>query len=93
MRLNPQKCIFAIKAGKFLGFMLTHRGIEPNPDKCKAILDMKSPTSVKDVQCLTGRITSLSRFLVASTWKVSPFFTLLKKESNFEWTTKCEVAF
>ena len=50
MRLNPQKCAFAIKVGKFLGFMLTHRGIEANPDKCQAILEMKSLTSVKEVQ-------------------------------------------
>ena len=49
MRLNPQKCVFAVEAGKFLGFMLTNRGIEVNPDKCKAILEMKSPSSLKDV--------------------------------------------
>ena len=73
--------------------MLTNRGIEVNPDKCKAILEMKSPSSVKDVQHLTGRITSLSRFLAASAWKASPFFSLLKKESNFEWTSECEAAF
>ena len=66
MRLNPHKCVFAVKAGKFLGFMLTNRGIEANPDKCKAILEMKSPSSVKDVQRLLGIIASLSRFLVAS---------------------------
>ena len=92
MRLNPHKCIFAIEAGKFLGFMLTHWGIEAN---LKAILDMKSPNFVKDVQCLTGRIASLSRFLAASAQKVLPFFTLLKREreSNFEWMPKCEAAF
>ena len=50
MRLNPQKCAFAIKARKFLGFMPTHRGIEANPDKCRAIMGMKSPTSIKQVQ-------------------------------------------
>ena len=80
MRLNPQKCVFAIEAWKFLGFMLTHQGIEVNPDKYQAILKMKNTTSVKDVQCLTRRITSLSRFLAASAQKASPFFTLLKKE-------------
>ena len=49
MRLNPAKCTFAVEAGKFLGFMLTQRGIEANPDKCQAILNMKSPTCVKEV--------------------------------------------
>ena len=79
MRLNPHKCVFAVKAMKFLGFMLTNRGIEANPDKCKEILEMKSPSSVKDVYRLTGRIASLSRFLAASSRKASLFFSLLKK--------------
>ena len=93
MRLNPQKFVFAVEAGKLLGFMLTNRGIEANLDKCKAILEMKSPSSMKDVQCLMGRITSLSRFLVALARKASPFFSLLTKENNFEWTSECEAAF
>ena len=50
MRLNPQKCTFAVQAKIFLGFMLTHRGIEANPDKCQSILKMKSLTSIKEVQ-------------------------------------------
>ena len=54
---------------------------------------MKSPTSVKEVQCLIGRIASLCRFLVASAWKALPLFALLKKEGIFKWTPECEVAF
>ena len=46
MRLNPEKCIFKVGRGKFLGFMITHRGIEANPDKCTSILEMHSPTNV-----------------------------------------------
>ena len=61
MRLNPKKCVFVVEARKFLSFMLIHRGIEANPNKCQAILEMKSPTSVKDVQRLTGRIVFLSQ--------------------------------
>ena len=72
--------------------MLTNRGIEANLDKCKAILEKKSPSFVKDVQHLTGRIASLSRFLAASTQKASPFFSLLKKENNFECTPEREAA-
>ncbi|MCI27251.1 hypothetical protein A2U01_0048449, partial [Trifolium medium] len=60
MRLNPAKCSFGVQAGKFLGFMLTNRGIEINPEKCQAIIDMRSPTIVKEVQQLTGRIAALS---------------------------------
>ena len=43
MKLNPSKCAFGVLLGKFLGFMVSHRGIEANPDKIQAILDMKPP--------------------------------------------------
>ncbi|RDY09048.1 hypothetical protein CR513_06651, partial [Mucuna pruriens] len=49
LRLNPEKCSFEVRAGKFLGFMLTERGIEANPDKCQAIIDMRIPQNVKEV--------------------------------------------
>jgi len=61
LKLNPEKCVFGVEASKFLGFMLTERGIEANPNKCAAIIAMRSPTSVKEVQQLTGRMASLSR--------------------------------
>ena len=93
MRLNPHKCAFLVAAGKFLGFMLTHQGIEANPDKCQAILEMKSPTTVKEVQHLTGKIPSLSRFMAASARKALPFFSLRRKGNTFEWTLECEAAF
>ena len=54
MKLNPEKCAFGVEGGKFLGFMLTHRGIEANLDKCQVILNMRSPNSVKEVQQLLG---------------------------------------
>ena len=54
MKLNPNKCTFGVSSGKFLGFMVSHRGIEANPEKIKAILDMKPPQSIKEVQSLTG---------------------------------------
>ena len=54
MKLNPSKCAFGVASGKFLGFMVSHRGIEANPEKIKAILDMKPPQSIKEVQSLTG---------------------------------------
>jgi len=50
LKLNLEKCVFGVEAGKFLGFLLTERGIEVNPEKYIAILAMKSLISVKDVQ-------------------------------------------
>ncbi|XP_016172873.1 uncharacterized protein K02A2.6-like [Arachis ipaensis] len=93
MRLNPLKCAFAMEAGKFLGFMITQRGVEANPEKCQAVLQMKSPGCIKDVQRLAGRLTALSRFLGASAARALPFFNLMRKGMTFEWTPACEEAF
>nr|KYP40321.1 Transposon Ty3-I Gag-Pol polyprotein [Cajanus cajan] len=62
MRLNPEKCTFGVKGGKFLGFMLSARGTEANRDKCQAVLDMQSPSNLKELQRLSGRLVALSRF-------------------------------
>ena len=53
MRLNPTKCVFGVASGKFLGFMVSQRGIEANPEKVQAIINMASPKTVKEVQKLT----------------------------------------
>ena len=49
MKLNPAKCAFGVGSGKFLGFMVNHRGIEANPSKVQALLDLQSPKTVKDI--------------------------------------------
>ena len=59
--------------------MVSHRGIEANPKKIKAILDMKSPQSIKEVQSLTGQVAALNRFVSKATDKCLPFFKVLKK--------------
>ena len=87
MKLNPSKCAFGVSSGKFLGFMVSHRGIEANPDKIQAILDMKPLQNVKEVQSLTGRVAALNRFVSKATDKCLPFFRVLKKA--FEWTDDC----
>jgi len=74
LKLNPEKCVFGVETGKFLGFMLTERKIEANPDKCAAIIAMKSLASVKEVQQLTGRMAALSRFVSAGGDKGHPYF-------------------
>ena len=63
MRLNPDKCAFGVEGEKFLGFKLTHHGIEANPEKCRTIVEMCNPENVKKIQKLTDRLTSLSRFV------------------------------
>jgi (p)ppGpp synthase/HD superfamily hydrolase len=61
MRLNPTKSFFGLSGGKFLGFIMSERGIEIHPSKCSAILEMPLPKPVKKVQTLTGRIAALNR--------------------------------
>ena len=90
MRLNPKKCAFGVEGGKFLGFMLTHRGIEANPKKCKAITEMRSPSGLKEIQRLVGRLTSLSRFVPKLAERTRPIIKLLKKTTKFEWRDECE---
>ncbi|XP_014524143.1 uncharacterized protein LOC106780373 [Vigna radiata var. radiata] len=93
MRLNPSKCTFGVSVGKFLGFMLTYRGIEANPDKCRAILEMMSPTKLKDVQCLVGRLTTLSRFIPRLSNHIKPILKNMKKDVPRHWDNDCEEAF
>ena len=54
MKLNPKKCTFGVSSGKFLGFIISSRGVEANPEKIKAFIDMPSPQKHKDVQSITG---------------------------------------
>ena len=91
MRLNPSKCVFGVDSGKFLEFMVSQRGIEANPEKVRAIIDMTSPKTVKEVQKLTGRIAALNRFVSRATDKCLPFFKTLKQA--FAWTNECEAVF
>lgn len=74
MRLNPKKCVFGVASDKFLGFMVNQHGIEANPKKIEAILEMSSPKSIKDVQRLTGRIVAINKFVSRVTDKCFPFF-------------------
>ena len=74
MKLNLAKCAFGVSAEKFLGFIVNNRGIEANPNKIIAVLDMPSPSSIKEVKRLTGRITALSRFVSRASDKCQPLF-------------------
>ncbi|KAM2938462.1 hypothetical protein FF1_038249 [Malus domestica] len=94
MRLNPNKCAFGVGSGKFLGFMISQRGIEANPEKIKAILDMKEPVTSKDIQSLTGKVAALTRFISKATNRCAPFFKALKGSKKYiTWTDECAEAF
>jgi hypothetical protein len=62
-KLNPNKCVFGVPSGKLLGFIISHHGIEANPEKISAITSMKAPTCIKDMQKVTGCMAALNRFI------------------------------
>ena len=91
IKLNPSKCAFGVSLGKFQGFMVSHRGIEANPDKIQVILDMEPPRNVKEVQSLVERVAALNRFVSKAINKCFSFFKVLRKV--FEWMDECQKAF
>ncbi|KAM2090853.1 hypothetical protein ACFX1T_029414 [Malus domestica] len=94
IRLNPNKCAFSVGSGKFLGFMISQRGIKANPEKIKAILDMKELVTSKDIQSLTGKMAALTRFISKATNRCAHFFKALKGSKKYiTWTDECAEAF
>ena len=92
MKLNPLKCAFEVSVGRFLGFMVTQRGIEANPAQLKAILDSPAPSTRKGVQQLTGRLATLGRFISRFTDRLKPFFATLRGVNWVGWNEECDQA-
>jgi hypothetical protein len=87
-KLNQNKCVFSVPSCKLLGFIISHRSIEASPKKISAITKMKAPTSIKDVQKLTGCMAALNRFILRlGEWGL-PFFKLLKHQEKFMRTQR-----
>ena len=91
--LNASKCSFGVGLGKFLGYMVTHRGIEVNPDQIRAINSLQPPRNPKEVQKLTGMMAALNQFISRSAERCRPFFLLLHKWKEFQWSEECVIAF
>ncbi|RVW39840.1 Retrovirus-related Pol polyprotein from transposon 297 [Vitis vinifera] len=72
MKLNPSKCAFGVSAGKFLGFMVSQRGIEVSPDQVKAVMETPPPRNKKEIQRLTGKLVALGRFIAALPMSCDP---------------------
>ena len=93
LRLNASKCSFGVGLGKFLGYMVTHKRIEVNPDQIKVINNLQPPRNPKEVQKLTGMMAALIRFISRSADRCKPFFIWLHKWKEIEWSDECVVAF
>ncbi|CAM8928328.1 unnamed protein product [Rhodiola kirilowii] len=91
--MNPLKCAFGVTSGKFLGFVVTHRGIEIDQTKIKAIQEMPEPKSLKELRGLQGRLAYIRRFISNLAGRCQPFSHLMKKDAPFVWDDKCRRGF
>ncbi|PKI77644.1 hypothetical protein CRG98_001982 [Punica granatum] len=93
LRLNPTKCTFGVKSGKLLGFIVSEKGIEVDPDRVKAIMELPPPSTVREVRNFLGRLNYIARFIANLTDKCQPLFCLLRKKTAVEWDDECQKAF
>jgi len=85
LRLNPNKCTFGVRSGKLLGFIVSQKGIEVDPDKVRAIQNMPAPKTEKEVRGFLGRLNYIARFISHLTATCKPIFKLLRKSQGVEW--------
>ena len=88
--LNADKCAFGVGVGKFLGYLITSRGIEVNLDQIDTMQRLKPPSNPKEVQILTGMLVTLNRFISKFADRCCPFYQLLKKWKGFQWNEEYE---
>ncbi|XP_058725708.1 uncharacterized protein LOC131597002, partial [Vicia villosa] len=93
LRLNPNKCTFGVRSGKLLGFIVSQRGIEVDPDKVRAIQSMPAPKNEKEVRGFLGRLNYIARFISHLTDTCEPIFKLLRKNQDIRWDDHCQEAF
>uniref|UniRef100_A0A2N9I6W9 Reverse transcriptase/retrotransposon-derived protein RNase H-like domain-containing protein n=1 Tax=Fagus sylvatica TaxID=28930 RepID=A0A2N9I6W9_FAGSY len=91
--LNASKCTFGVNLGKFVGHIVSRRGIEANPNQIAALIDLAEPRDAKQVQHLTRMVAALGRFFSRSADRCRPFFRLLGRKRKFLWDDECSVAF
>ena len=93
LKLNPAKCTFGVKSGKLLGFVVSEKGIEVDPDKISAIQNLAPPRTQKEVRGFLGRLNYIARFISQLTYKCDPIFKLLRKHDSGKWNEECQAAF
>ncbi|MGV7988847.1 reverse transcriptase domain-containing protein, partial [Mycobacterium kansasii] len=93
LKMNPAKCAFGVSSGKFLGFVVRHRGIEIDPGKVTAIRDMPPPTTLKELKSLQGKLAYIRRFISNLAGRCQPFSRLMKKDTEFVLDQACQNAF
>jgi hypothetical protein len=90
VKLNPENCIFGVPRGMLLGFVVSEHGIEANPEKISAIMDMGPIKNLKGVQRVTGCLTALSRFIARFRERSLLLYKMVKRSDHFLWTPRCK---
>ncbi|WRX28661.1 Reverse transcriptase domain - like 10 [Theobroma cacao] len=93
LKLNPAKCTFGVTSRKLLGFIVSEKGIEVDPDKIRAIQELPPPKTQKEVREFLGRLNYIARCISQLTCKCDPIFKLLRKQDPREWNEECQIAF
>ena len=93
LKMNPLKCAFGVTSGKFLGFVVRHRGIEIDPTKIKSIIEMPAPRKLRELRSLQGKLAYIRRFISNLSGRCQPFSRLMKKDVPFVWDQACQNAF
>src|SRR5262244_1463344 len=91
--MNPKKCVFGVSSGKLLGFIISQRGIEIDPNKAKAIAEMPPPKNLKELRGLIERLQFVRHFISQHSQKCRPLYELLKGGAKFEWNENCQRTF
>ena len=90
LRLNPKKCAFSVTSGKLLEYIVSAKGIEVDPEKVQAIMDMPPPRNISQMRGLQGRLQSIRRFISQLADRSQPFTKTLHKGVKYNWSQDCE---
>jgi hypothetical protein len=93
LQLQPEKCVFASDQVRYLGHVISSKGIEASPDKVKAINEYPVPKTVKDVRAFLGLASFYRRLVPNFAQLAKPLTQLTKKDEKFEWKPQCQNAF
>ena len=89
LKMNPTKSFLDVSSGKFLGFIVTSKGIHLDPDKVKAIQSMQPPKNLKELRGLQVKLAYIRRFIANLLGRCQPFTRLMEKGVSFVWDKTC----
>ena len=93
LKMNPTKSFMGVASDKFLGFIVTSKGINLDPEKIRAVQEMQPPRNLRELRGLQERLAYIQRFISNLSGRCQPFTKLMKKGVSFIWDDACQQAF